>query len=496
MTTAAAKPPPPLHPAAGESFSEPAEYAPRPISVEAGDFYFNEAGVGDPYAAGIPYPIFVALLRQYPQELGGSWRGFNTRFGTIPNRASPDDPWALPVGFHLTRDPNTQVEFMMMSCAICHAGRVRTSQGTTVVKGLGNKRLRLHAYDGALMRLAQRSDLTPERLLPIASKAARKLDLTWPVETAAPLVSETLAALKRRARARGEHVARIGDGLPGRIATIEGFIMGLNHARGGVELGLPPVTGWTKIPDVAPWRHRETNSFDGAALGSPVALVAEADFTFGVRPQWYERHRHIPTSIYLYLRAFERRFPFPGKVDVDLARRGHEAFEANCSHCHGHYAPPDAPERWVAYRETTVPLQAIGTDPARANAVTDELIDAANTHAPTRGLARTRRSAGYVPRPLNGVWLRGLYGHNGQWPDLQVLATAPEERPRRFLVDPAAPLDLQRVGTRWRTADRTPKAGEYLYDGATAGFDVGGHEYLSRLGADDRRAIVEYLKTL
>jgi hypothetical protein len=263
---------------------------------------------------------------------------------------------------------------------------------------------------------------------------------------------------------------------------------------------LPDVTGWARIPDVAPWRYRETNSFDGAATGDPVALVAEADFAFGVRPRWFDEHRHIATSLFLYLKQLDRSLPFPGAIDRTLATEGFDRFETRCAGCHGHYARPGETGR-VSYRERIVPVEVVGTDAARLEAVTPELIEIGNAVRETEGLVITRRTGGYVPRPLVHVWARGQYGHNGQWPDLTVLATAPAERPRRFVVSPRAPLDLDRVGEVWRPAEEgsappDPGAGEYLFDSARPGFGVGGHTFLADLPDGDRRAVLEYLKTL
>jgi mono/diheme cytochrome c family protein len=478
-----------------ELWSEPAEYAPEPVSAEAGEAYFGTYGVGDPYGAGIPLPIFRGLMRLYPDDLGRDFRDFNTRFGTVPNADAPDDPDAIPLGFHATRDPNTSTDFLVINCQICHAGRVRTSEGERIVTGLGNRELRIHAYAAAFAKIARDETLDERRLVRAASEEAARLHLRWPRDHRGPIAIAFLRALRARFEGRHEDVERLADGMPGRVATLEGFVVAMNY-RYGTHLTLPEVTGWTRIPDVAPFRYRETNSFDGAATGAPVALVAEADFAFGVRPRWYDEHRHIATSMFLYLRRFDRDLPYPGDVSRELATRGYDAFERSCSSCHGHYARPGEPPR-VSYTERIIPVDVVGTDPARAEAVTDEIVEAAARVRITEGLVRTERTGGYVPRPLIDVWAHGQYGHVGQWPDLTVLATPPEERPTRFVVDPRAPLDLERIGQRWRPADDRPLGeGEYLYDGTKPGFSVLGHPFLADLDAPVRRAILEYLKTL
>lgn len=480
-----------------EWFSEPAEYAAVVPSVEAGADYFGRTGVGDPYGAGFPYPIFVALMREYPDRLGANWHEFNDRFGTIANVDAPDDPWALPVGFHLTTDPNTNVQFLMMNCQLCHTDRIVTPKGSNVIVGMGSKTVRLHAYDRAVMDIARDEALTETRVVRGADAVATERDMAWPADLRKVIVANTLRNLRERAEIRGADVDRIGDGLPGRVASIEGFMMALNYQR-DANLELPATTGWVKIPDVAVWRYRETNSYDGVTAGSPVTLVAEADFTFGVRARWYDEHRHIATSMFLFLRDFERDLPFPGDIDAQRAQRGYEAFEDSCAKCHGSYGRPGADRRAVSYTEKLVSEDMVETDTARMDAVTTEFVDYANSITESAGLTVTRQTRSYVPRPLVNVWARGLYGHNGQWPSLAVLATMPADRPTRFAVDTVGQYDLMGVGRPWRAYpdDALLNDGEYVYDGSVAGFGVGGHEFLAELPEADRLAVIEYLKTL
>ena len=485
-------------PRSEEIFSEPVEYRARPISVEAGREHFVELGMGDPYGAGIAHPVFLGLRAAYPELLGEDWRAFDRLYGTIVDPADDGSPETLPIGFHETTDPITRVGFLVMTCALCHTDRVKLPDGDRVVIGLGSRRLRIHAYDRALTRMALDPALDERRLLRLSTEQAAAHGLRWPAESRRVVVRETLRRLRHLAERRREGVAHVGDGLPGRAATIEGFMLALN-GRYDAGLLLPPVVGWAKIPDVAPYRWRETLAYDAAGVGAPVALVAEADFVFGVRPHWIETHPHIATSMHLYLRAFERELDYPGAIERAKAERGRAIFGEACAGCHGSYGALGAGWDRVAYRERIVPRDAIGTDGARLDAVTDRFVEVANAFPGTQGLTHVRRTDGWVPRPLVDVWARGVYGHAGQWPDLAVLATPPEARPTRFVVHASEPYDWDRIGTRWTevSGDATPDlaAGDYLYV-AGPGLGVEGHPFLSDLSPDERDAVLEYLKTL
>ena len=118
----------------------------------------------------------------------------------------------------------------------------------------------------------------------------------------------------------------------------------------------------------------------------------------------------------------------------------------------------------------------------------------ANDPKLTRGYTRFQRGTGYVPPVLTNVWARAPYGHAGQWPSLAVLATAPDKRPTKFVVEPEALYDLATVGVPMRPAT-APLKGGYLHDASKPGFSVAGHPFLADLGAD-AAAVIEYLKTL
>jgi mono/diheme cytochrome c family protein len=477
-------------PAPAPTVSDPAEYQDHGISAAAGESYFARLGGGDPYATGLAYPVWLALIEGFPAEMGGDLARFAEKFGLLVD----GPPGSLPVGFHVTTDPNTRVPFVVMNCELCHAERLHLPAGDRIVPGLGSTHVRAHAYDAAFVHIARDPAFTTESVLALANKAAREHELTWPEATRVAIVRATVSALRERAEARGADVERFAAGLPGRVATIESFALALGAHGTHVPLG--PTVGWAKIPDVRGFPWRDTLSFDGVGTGNPVALAAEADFAFGARPQWFETHRHIATSLYLFLKHFDRDLPYPAPIDAALAERGHSAFDASCAKCHGFYAPP-GPQPRLRYAEKVIPVGIVGTDPARMEAVTPAFVAAANSVPLARGVSTVAATGGYVPPVLLDVWARGTYGHIGQWPSIEVMAMKPGERPRRFAVDPDAPYDLGKLGSKWtplREGEKPAKG--YAYDGTLAGYGVEGHRFLSDLPADERRAVMEYLKTL
>jgi mono/diheme cytochrome c family protein len=480
--------------------SEPAEYDIDRISRTAGEAIFTRTGIGDPYKTGVPYPIFLALQRAFPQTFGADTQALARLFGFVVRAAdaASDDAdirAGLPIGMHLTVDPITNVPFVVTSCALCHTERLRwrgaKGEEQATIVGLGNKRVRIHAYDAAFSQITQQRGFTVEKLGRLAREAARDHEIAWPDQYADALVAGTIAALRTRAEQRGELHERAAQGPPGRVATLEAFVPAL-RALSGKHVAYAAETGWTKVPDVIGYRNRTTLSWDASQEGPMAVLVVEADIANGARIEWYDRHPFQGASLDAFLRTQSPRPTFPGKFDRRLAERGRVLFEERCADCHGTYARDGEP---LDYDEQVIPLADIGTDPARANAATESFEQVANDRTLTRGYTRFRRTFGYVPPVLTNVWTRAPYGHAGQWPSLAVLAMKPDQRPAKFVVELDAPYDLARVGVATRSPDGAIRAGEYLHDATKPGFSVAGHPFLADLGAD-APAVIEYLKAL
>lgn len=472
--------------------SDPAEYAIARVSRGAGEAIFTRTGIGDPYRTGIPYPIFVALRRGFRQ-----FDDFEQRFGFLARAADPASPdpdlrAGLPVGMHLTKDPLTGVAFVVTSCALCHTERVRWDGGEATVTGLANKRIKIHAYDAAFAAILDERGFSQERIARLARQAAADERATWPPEYADVIVAQTIAALRARATARAELHARAANGPPGRVATIDAFVPAL-RALTGQPVAYAATVGWAKVPDVIGFAQRTSLAWDGGGEGPMDLLAVEADLANGARIAWVEQHPLQGASLGAYLRQPAPRPAFPRAIDRPLAAKGKATFAKICGDCHGTYGDDG---RVVEYAEPIVPAADLGVDPTRAAAASESFVRAANDPALTRGYTRFEVTGGYIPPILTNVWMRAPYGHVGQWPSLAVLALPSAQRPVTFVVDPAALYDLAAVGVAMRTTTAPPSATEYRHDGTAPGFAVTGHPFLAELGAEERRAVIEYLKTL
>jgi hypothetical protein len=180
------------------------------------------------------------------------------------------------------------------------------------------------------------------------------------------------------------------------------------------------------------------------------------------------------------------RYPFA--VDPTLAARGSALYGRYCADCHDWHGK---------YIGRTVPIDEVGTDRERFDSFTPEL--AANQNTLGAGLwwrfRNFRKTDGYVNMPLDGLWARAPYLHNGSVPTLAELLKKPKERTPQFFrgddeYDPAA------VG--FRSDRKRGDDGRKLFEFLTGekGNCNAGHDYGTALNADDKKALLEYLKTL
>lgn len=188
----------------------------------------------------------------------------------------------------------------------------------------------------------------------------------------------------------------------------------------------------------------------------------------------------------------------PGPIDMGLARAGEGVFVQNCAKCHGTYDTFGGPE---TYPNRLIPLERIGTDPGYAqNLMASGLWAWFNqswySKTADDGGESTAAAplAGYVAPPLDGVWITAPYFHNGSVPTVEGVldsAARPTFWRRSFRDDD---YDLDRLG--WRHTVEPGPGGRETYDTTVPGYGNGGHPFGDELTPEERRAVIEYLKTL
>jgi len=110
-------------------------------------------------------------------------------------------------------------------------------------------------------------------------------------------------------------------------------------------------------------------------------------------------------------------------------------------------------------------------------------------------LAVVNPGAKYKTRPLDGIWATAPYLHNGSVPTLDALLQPAASRPTSFSIG-VRTYDPIKVGYQTEVLG-FPRFNVNNPDGTPiVGNSNAGHEYGAKLSADERRQLIEYLKTL
>lgn len=374
-------------------------------------------------------------------------RAFERRYGLHP---APFENDGLPMGLRRAVDRNDGRAGLQVDCLLCHGGSI----GGTSMIGLGNTQLDAHLI---FRELTKADGLRPPPMAFTVNTARGTVN--------AGQMSAVLLAMRNR---------------------------DLSKRRFPLALGSP----FSEIDTPAWWllKKKQTMYYDGRTDARSVRTLMQ--FLLGeLSREEFEALEPTFRDIRAYLLSLEPpKYPF--SIDRDLADAGRAVFERDCARCHGTYGMSPT------YPNVVVELDVIGTDPARALAPSKALIEHYNGSWFGQEYAAIETMVGYQAPPLDGVWATAPYLHNGSVPTLAQLLES-ETRPERYLRPETTGFehfDRERVGWHAELIDREPVAGtsrsRRSFDSSRFGLDNGGHTFGDHLDAQERRALIEYLKTL
>ncbi|MEZ5043366.1 MAG: c-type cytochrome [Saprospiraceae bacterium] len=182
---------------------------------------------------------------------------------------------------------------------------------------------------------------------------------------------------------------------------------------------------------------------------------------------------------------------YPKPIDQLLADKGKMLFESACSKCHGTYGEKDQ------YPNKLVALEEVKTDPLYAHyAYTSGIVEWYNSSWFAHSAPRSyfEPTLGYVAPPLDGVWATAPYFHNGSVPTLMDVLNS-KSRPTYWSRNgEQSAYDYENVGWQYEIKDN--KKGKWTFDSKLPGFSNKGHDFGDAFTNAERKALIEYLKTL
>ena len=509
--------------------------AETPVDYASDAEHFKYGSIGSDSDGGIPYWIWRVLpqlctdhlpdpaaFKALPVEQQTGLAGYR-QLGFLVEEGKD-----RPIGFSKRQ---VLLDLVGLNCAVCHTSTVRVSEGMdpgkiypgtyptyldgskerALVLGMPANTMNLQAYFGFLFNCAADPHFTVDNVMSYIA-ANTKLGLVERIfyRQAIPVLRERLL-LRRGQLGFFTQMPPFGSGRVDTFNPYKAMVFGFPYDGTIGTADFPSI--WNQRPRVGMHLHWDGDNqsvFErniSASLGAG-ATPASLDMPRMLRVAYWigspdPRAQPSPEEQAQAIKAARSQpVPQPGElpvpkfpflIDAELANAGKAVYQRECAACHD----------WQGeYIGKVVPIAEIGTDSYRLDSFTQELINNQNTLGAGKWwrFHNFRKTHGYTNMPLDGIWARAPYLHNGSVPTLWDLLTRPQDRPKQFHRGDDL-YDLVNVG--FRSDRKASDDGRMLFEfkveqnGETVkGNGNGGHTYGTELPEADKKALLEYLKTL
>jgi len=455
---------------------EPAPY----FASDEDHFLFGS--IGTESAEGLPYWIWLVLPRVFPDLLPAPGGYASLGFLAKDGREMPIGFSKVTVGF-----PRVGI-----NCAACHAAsyRTRPDEPPTIVAAAASHQTSPQQYVRFLFAAAADPRFNADTLLAEISRNTQLSLMDRLIYRFAVIPTARRELLRQRAFQDGWMRSR-PDWLRGRIDPF-------NPVK--FRILQQPIDRTIGNSDMVPvWalqrRNGQAYHWDGLSPDLREVVLSSA-LGDGATKQWVDRDvthwndtdPHTRSSLrritdYM-LKAPVPKYPYP--IDQALAKTGAGVWATSCAECHG----PGGRRTG-----TIIPQPEVGTDRHRMDMWNKASAAAYNAFGEGRSwkFSKFRSTNGYVAMPLDGLWLTGPFLHNGSVPSLTDLLEPVAARPKTFWRGYDV-YDPEHVGFI-TVGPEAQREGSFV-DINREGNSNAGHTYGTTLSADEKRALLEFLKTL
>jgi hypothetical protein len=454
------------------------------IGAEPGGSLLNAVGGLVP-----PYWIFRALPKICPEMLPhDGLAGVGLIFEEGVDR---------PIG--MSRRYRLGVDFAGFNCAVCHTGTYRATPQSPrqIVLGMPSHQLDFQALTRFIINCPLDDRFTPDNVLAKIREVGGKLDwldrLIYRYQLIPRVRNQTLDLGRRVQLLLDQHV--VTPWGRGRVDTFNPYKSLQFHWNLALLPNDELVSAsdfpslWNQKPRQGMQLHWDGNNDSVDERNLSASLGA------GVTPVTIDHERLKRVADWAWTLP-PPAYPFP--INRERAAQGAALYAEHCTLCHADHTFRDGHIQSTAQGTKVghvVRLKDIGTDPHRWLSYTYTFVVNQYTLYPDSRYRFThfRKTDGYANHPLDGIWARAPYLHNGSVPTLRDLLEAPDKRPKVFYRGYDV-FDQEKVGFVSNVAE--DKGVTYsLYNTTLPGNSNSGHNYALDLPAADKDAIVEYLKT-
>ena len=429
--------------------------------------HFKHGAIGLSTESRLPYYIWQVLPTMFPEKMPrpGGWASFGFIF---------EPGQEVPIGFSLRKIGYPALE---ANCSLCHTSTYRTSPTDTskVILGAPAHTLDLEAFQHFLFACASDPRFTPANVL----KAINQVHQTSWFEGLVyrfAIIPVTKHGLLEQKIAYSWQDSRPTEGR-GRVDTFNPTKFNVFHMPDDGTIGtvdLPQI--WNQRPRENLYLHWDGNNNKLEERNYAAAMAV------GATPQSV-----IPASFKevtdFLLDLHPPAFPFP--IDPAKAARGKALYESKCASCHAFGSPQTG---------QVTPIDIVGTDRHRLDSFTEPLVNEFHTfETPPFKFDAYRKTNGYSNTPLDGVWARAPYLHNGSVPTLWNLLEPVEKRPTEFYSGYDV-YDPKNVG--FVTSGPDAESVGFKYQVCMPGNSNVGHTFGTELKDDDKWDLIEFMKTL
>ena len=358
-------------------------------------YYFTPQGT---QVKGLRYDWFKELELPFSEQRFAAPE-YLARFGFLidpEQKATPNNPANLPVGFARHQNPGSQDEFLDITCAACHTGELRFNGQAVRIDGGSAQHvlpssvptLRGGSFGQALVASLVSTYYNPWKFERFARNVlgedydTRRQQLRQDFKASL----NTFVKVAWNDTHRGLYPTEEGPGRTdafGRIANASfgDAISPDNYRVADAPVDYPQLWDmWTF--DWVQWNGSAQQPM-ARNIGEALGVGATLDF-FDANGQPLKGDERYPSSVRLrdlhqIEQTLQRLKPpaWPeallGAVDKPLAVKGRELFSENCAGCH---VPRSVQTngRWVQHLKM-LPVDYIGTDPGAANNIADHRFD-------------------------------------------------------------------------------------------------------------------------